>query len=467
MQVSYTPRRGRRLLCSVWFFTATVCAADDPYATESLTASRPGVRWSGTAALPEIPSGGAAAVPATPLSLAALTELALQNQPATRAAWAAARAEAAAYGGARSAYLPTLDGLISAVVSSGSDPADDTESRLATSLTLGYVLYDFGGRAARVDAARFRLLAANLSQNRVLQDVVLRVEQAYYQYSGDQQLAEATRQTVANAEAAVAAANARRQTGIATVGDVYQAETALAEARLQMQRALGQVAVSRGALANAVGLRVTRSLTLEPPPEQPPVDTVRLAVDTYLDRARRERPDLAAAEAEARAARARVDAAAAGGRPTIEFGASAGYAAGPDSGAASAAINLRVPLFNGYRTRYAVREAQAQADALAATRDRIGQQVELDVWTAYYELDTASAAIGSAQAFLKSATQAHQVAEARYRAGVGTLLDLLSAQAAEANARVALIQSQLAWYSALSRLNHAVGAFWTDSTSAP
>jgi outer membrane protein len=49
-------------------------------------------------------------------------------------------------------------------------------------------------------------------------------------------------------------------------------------------------------------------------------------------------------------------------------------------------------------------------------------------------------------------------AAARYQAGVGTLLDFITAQLDDTNARVAQIQSYLDWYSALARLNFALGA---------
>ena len=49
-------------------------------------------------------------------------------------------------------------------------------------------------------------------------------------------------------------------------------------------------------------------------------------------------------------------------------------------------------------------------------------------------------------------------AAARYQGGVGTLLDLITAQLDDTNARVQQIQSQLDWYQALARLNFALGA---------
>jgi outer membrane protein TolC len=59
---------------------------------------------------------------------------------------------------------------------------------------------------------------------------------------------------------------------------------------------------------------------------------------------------------------------------------------------------------------------------------------------------------------VQQATQSATVAAARYQMGVGTLLDLLTAQEDETRALVQSIQSHLDWYTALARLNFALGA---------
>jgi outer membrane protein TolC len=93
-----------------------------------------------------------------------------------------------------------------------------------------------------------------------------------------------------------------------------------------------------------------------------------------------------------------------------------------------------------------------------ATRDQLFNQTELDVWQAYYDLQTAATGIATTKTLVQGATQTASVAAARYQSGVGNLLDLLTAQTDETNALVQSIQSQLDWYTALARLNFALGA---------
>ena len=180
------------------------------------------------------------------------------------------------------------------------------------------------------------------------------------------------------------------------------------------------------------------------------------------------RPDLVAAEAEVRAARAGVQTARAAGLPTLELAVNGGRTGFFEeeriaSNSYSVAVNLRIPLFTGFRDTYSVRLAEAQTEQAEAARDRLHRQSSLEVWQAYYDLNTAMSGIDTSSGVLRSANQSSEVALARYRSGVGNLLDLLTAQSDEANAQVQWIQSQFDWYTALARLTHARGALLPSS----
>jgi outer membrane protein TolC len=407
------------------------------------------------------------------LTLAELTDFALRNNPSTREAWEAAHAQAAAVGIANAGYFPTLD--VTAPLTRGKTTINSStgvtsgsiQTRFAPSVSLGYVLFDFGARSAAKQSASYSLLAANLTQNRAIQDLVLRVEQSYYQLLAARQVVAAGEEILKSVQLSVDVADARRQAGLATIGDVYQAETLLAQSRLQLRKAQGVAGKFKGALCNAVGLPVNAKLALAPLQAGVPTQSVRATVDDYLDKAKAMRPDLGAAEAQARAAHASADAASAQGDPSLALSITSGRTFndfqntrfGNGSSSGSVGITLNIPLFDGFRTTNTVRQAQARADQLEATRDRVARQVELEVWQTYFDLDTAEAAIDSAHALLRSAGLAREVAQERYRAGVGNIPDLLTAQANEANARMEVIQAEMGWYASLSQLNHAIGNY--------
>ena len=124
----------------------------------------------------------------SPLVLADVVEHALCNNPQTREAWANARAQAAQVGIAKSAYLPTLNGSVSSsenknssILSRLQGAGSSDFSQTGTTLSLSYLLYDFGARRAALDNAMQTLIALNASRDAMIQTVFLAAVQAYYQ----------------------------------------------------------------------------------------------------------------------------------------------------------------------------------------------------------------------------------------------------------------------------------------------
>jgi outer membrane protein TolC len=407
-----------------------------------------------------------AAQPATTaaLTLAALTEYALRNNPRAREAWFAARAAAAGVGIEQADLLPQITGLVSGArvrpVSATTGAVSPWQTRYGPSVSLSYLLFDFA-RSDQIEAAEYRLLAANLRQNRVLQDIVFQVEQAYYRVLGLGLLVQVNELTLKNLRTSLDAAGRRRESGLATVADVYRAETQVAQAELDLTRSRGELEKARGQLAAAVGLPVENAVQIQTLTERPQVRELTASVAELMDRARAARPDLVAAEAQTRAARSAADAASKANYPTVEVTGATGRTFFTDDRSPasnySVGVNVRFPIFDGFRSRYAYRQAQAQAEQAAASRDSLYRQTELDVWQAYYDVQTAARGVGTTESQVRSAEQTAEATLARYRSGFGSLLDLITAQQDESNARVQRIQSYLDWYTALARLQFSTG----------
>ena len=438
----------------------------DPFRTEGKVSPAPETAWHSSRPLPPVPGPVVAQQPVSsaPLTLAELTEYALRNNPRARQAWFAARAAAAGVAVEQADMLPQLTGLVAATrtrpVSATTGTPSPWQNRYGPSVTLSYVLLDFT-RGDLIDAAEYRLLVANLNQNRVLQDIVFQVEQAYYRLMGLDLLVQVNEIALANLRTSLDAAGRRRESGLATVADVYRADTQVAQAELNLIRSRGELEKARGQLATAVGVPVNTTLQVRTLSELPQVHEMKATVGELLDRARAARPDLVAAEAQARAARATADAAGKAGLPTLELAGAAGRTFFTDDRVPasnfSIGLNLRIPIFTGFRDRYSARLAQAQAEQAGAARDTLYRQTELDVWQAYYDVQTAATGVGTTESQVKSAEQTAQATLARYRAGFGSILDLITAQQDESNARVQRIQSYLDWYTALARLQFSTG----------
>jgi outer membrane protein TolC len=398
------------------------------------------------------------------LTLAEIVDLGLRNNAQTRLAWANAQAAAAAYGSARGEWLPTIDGDVTAqrvktVASAGRVSVQ--QSVLTPSATLTYLLLDFGGRAGRVAGARERLLATGFTHNAAIQDVVLQVQVGYFQYIANRSLLAAQRTTLAEAEANLQAAEERRRVGLATIADVLQARTAASQARLDLQSIEGNLQTARGALALALGLPANIPYDVDSSAAVVPVAPVADSVDALIAAALQGRPDLAAAQAQAAAARAGIGELKSDLLPSLELTANGArtYASTIPNGANSynLSLGLSIPIFNGFSRQYDVRGARFEAEAAEASAQSLRQQVIFQVFSAYYALQTASRRVRTADVLLASAEQSNEVALGRYKAGVGSVLDLLSAQSALANARAQQVDARLAWSVSFAQLAHDAG----------
>ena len=405
--------------------------------------------------------------PTRPLGLAEAVDLALCNNPQTRLAWANARAQAALVGVAQSAYLPAISASAGAS-RSRSEAATDPGwiSQRTLGLNLSYVLFDFGARAAGLENARQLFVATAASRDATVQAVFLAAVQAFFQRQAAAAALDASLLSEKASLESLNAAEARYRVGTATPADRLQARTAHAQAMLNRITAEGAVKTAQGALAAALGAEPMRLPALAPLPPAAADIAFEANVAKLIEEARARRPDLAAAEAQHRAALAGVDAARAGHLPTLSLGAAANrsqLAGQPGYDGSSIGLTLTIPIFSGYSTTYKVHAAQAQADAQAARRDQTRLQVALDVWNAHTGLATASQSLKTAAELLDSATQSERVAAGRYRAGVGSILDLLAAQAALAAARQQHILAGTSWYVSRATLAQAMGALDADS----
>ncbi len=419
------------------------------------------------------------ALPPGPLTLNDVIALALQNNPTARAAVASARGASAAYASAKGRYFPALSfdptltktqvltGARVGAVPGGTTPGltaapgATQRTQVTPTLTLSYLLFDFGGRGGTVDQARQAAEAASDMNDATVQGTVLQAESAYFTFNAARDLLAAERENVRSAEESRAAAVGRYHVGLATMADTLQAATAAAQAQLELLTAQGQLQTARGNLAAAIGTTAEQPFEVAAPAGLPPVSSVAANVDSLIAQAVRERPDLAAAEAQALGARDQVRIARSGLMPALSVSGTAGRAFSDSPGLSGdtygLTLGLDLPLFNGLSKQNDLKAAAAQADAAQARADATRVQVANQVFTSYANLQVATARVQASASALASATASEQVARGRYAEGVGTFTDLVVAQGALASARAQDAQARWGWYAALAQLGHDAG----------
>ena len=413
-------------------------------------------------------------------SLLEIIDQALCHNPQTWQSWASARVQAAQVGGAKTAYLPTVavsapvnESKNSSSVNSGtggsniSSASVGLQTRMTPTATLNYLLYDFGGRNARLDNAIAALEAANWSQNVAIQNVMFGAVQAYYQMFAAQAAAEAALLSWQTSDEILKATQLRHDVGAVAISDVLQAQTAATQAKLTLQQAEGNARISMGTLATAMGMDAGPKLRVATPDYQNPDNEREQDVNHLIDQAKNMRPDLAAAAAQVKAAEANVRAAEATGMPQISLTGTYGYNFSSLNNYAtlvswSAGLQISMPLFNGFSTTYQVHSAKEQVALQAANRDQLEQTISQAVWSSYHSMNTARETLRTALVLLDNATQNEGVLYGRYQAGAGNIIDLLNSQLNLANARVQLVQSRYNWSIAKAQLAQAIGRLDLD-----
>jgi outer membrane protein TolC len=266
-------------------------------------------------------------------------------------------------------------------------------------------------------------------------------------------------------QVAVAKANldsARAQlaaTAEQTVLSVRQAYYGIQQALGLVVSAQRAVATAQQTLASVLALPLsTQSGTAPFSPHLPPPSG---NLDTLVQEALERRPELVAARAAIASAQASIDLAAAGLRPTITItGGPEVVTNDPTSSDEvfwQGMIQLNQAILDGGLTKAKIAQARQQLASARVSEQQELQAVELDVRNAYLSLLNAAGVLRSAITGRASAEESLRVAQVRFRAGVGTQLDVVTAVQNLAAADNSVVQATYAYYLALAQLDRAVG----------
>lgn len=415
-------------------------------------------------------------VPNRPLSADEAALIALRHQPTVIEATAALAAARGRTQQTRSGLLPTLavtagyshvetlgteatgapSGVGGGTVTTGGGGV--TVAGYQAAGTLRQLLFDFNHtrNLVRAGKALERVAVANLS--RVQSDLVLQVKQAFYTYVQDQALVTVNESNVRDQQAHLALAQARLRSGLGLPSDLVRAETAVADAILNLNVAQNNAAVARVNLALFLGIDPRTPLQTAGAGE-PAISTndVGALVRTALT----QRPDIREFQENLRATRYDASAAKTTSTPALSANISAstrGANFPPGNDFLTIGANIVWDPFDGGLTAGRVREARA--NQLSAQAQLTGTQLAVasDVSQAYINLRTAEQRVTTADAEVANAQESVRLAEGRYRAGVGTFIDVTDAQAALLTAQTNRVNAQSAVDQARAALAHATGA---------
>ena len=426
--------------------------------------------------------------PNRPLNALDIIDFALCHNPATRETWAQARFNAAQLGQQRGLYLPQINGTISTTHTdseSWNNPNDfqitlpdgqelrfneqgafaSSQRRILTSVAVRYLLFDFGVRKSQVESAWAALESANWTYQFAVQQTMMQALSSYYQFAASEAAIEAAKTALQSAQESYEAAQKRHDLGTASVADVLQAETALAQAKLDLQNAQGQYLSRRGQLAKDMGLSANTDLAVEKPVIPKQDGFLSQTISDLIRTALLDRADLQSAEKNMAQAKANLESARRSALPEFNLNFNESYSDNNRFGRRKdmlIGVTVNIPIFTGFSTLYQIQAARANQDAAQARYDNLRQTISLDVWQTYQALHTAMENLKMTQTLLKSAEKTAEVALGRYRAGVGSMLDVLSAQTSLFNARQQRIAAEQDWLTRRTNLSFALGILSRD-----
>ena len=325
---------------------------------------------------------------------------------------------------------------------------------LNAQITLSQLLFDFGKNAASTEAAR-KLADVALEDVELQRQLITQsVKQAYTNINFAQRLILVNEQALRRADLNLRSARGFFEVGTRPKSDVTRAEVDVANARVDLIRSRNAERLGRVALNTAMGVaadtatQVLDSLVFQPSD----MDRSKL-IETAL----RQRP-------ESRQARLRVESADALARRTFRdffpditgSGAFGGVRSTMDE-AWSATLSLSWSIFDGGNRIARHREARANFDAAQARVRATELDIQRDVEQGVISVNEAEERIQAAQKLVESAQENFRLAQGRFDAGVGTILELTDAQLALTQANNTEAQALADYRIALSNLDRAVG----------
>jgi len=408
---------------------------------------------------PPAPPPRSVPAPGQVLTLPEAIALALRQHPTIRAAQEGRSAAEARVPQAQAAYFPTLDWISSATRSRtffSSTSRAVTSTFLSTGIEGRQLLFDFGRTTALVEEARANLRVSDAELERVRQVIVLNVQQSYLLLLQARRLVGVADASLQRAELNLRSARGFFEVGTKPKSDVTKAEVEVANARVTVIRARNAVRLAETSLANAIGLDTTPALEI-----QDILGFTPAAFDpqALLQEALRNRPELVQQRARLEAAQAQLAGARSAFGPELSASAAFGGSSAdfPLEERWSVGLQLSWNLFQGGFTTNRLRETQALVETARANSESLELQVRTEVEQSHINVVEAAERIAANEKAVESARENLRLAQGRYDAGVGTILDLTDAQlslsAAEADQVRALTDHQVG----LAVLERAIG----------
>ena len=393
------------------------------------------------------------------LTLADAQKVALQNHPQIAAANYRALAAQEVVKENRAGYFPTANLYVDAVgandegtrIMAGGLNNPSVYERGAGGLAVSQLITDFGRTANLTASSKFQAQAESQNANATREQVLLQVNVSYFSVLEAQAVLHVAQQTVDTRQLLLDQVGLLASNKLRSELDVSFARVAVQESKLLLQKAQNDADDAMTSLSTALGYRDPHPFQLAEAP--PAALTGTNDVSQLVQTALAERPELLSLRNEHDAALRLAKSERDSRLPTVSAIGMAGDAPTHDNhlpdNYAVGGIQLSLPLFAGgfYAARQHAAELQAQADnEIVRTLE---DDIVRDVHIAWLNVNNALEQLRTTEELVHNAADAYDLAEARYKIGSSSIvelsqaqLSLTSAQIANANARYNVLIQQ-------------------------
>ena len=345
---------------------------------------------------------------------------------------------------------------------------EDAQTSNALSVSARLPLYSGGANEANIASGEIGAQSARLTTERAREDLRYEVTAAYWDAVEASKKIEVQRDTVNKYDAHLKNVTVLYDAGAQAKIDVLRSSVELSNARQELVRAENTYAVSLATLRNLLNIDRTEELTLTTEVAYQPFDT---SVDNCISYAYRNRLDLAVARAKLRRCELAVERARAGKRPSVNLTLGTGLTSQfqprhDTSTDVSASVGVSWNIFDSGVTRGAIEEAEAERDTALLNVKKEEESIDLNLRKAYLNMREAEQRFTSTGDAVRQAREDYHIANERYRAGEGILLDIIDAQTALATAQTNAISARYDYARYRAQVENLMGTELTESEHA-
>lgn len=318
------------------------------------------------------------------------------------------------------------------------------------------LLFDFGKTPSQVAGSKASYKQSLEDYANTRQQVVLTARTAYFAYLAARRAIKVAEENVRQNQELLKQAQAFYDVGLRARVDVTFAESNLANAETELIRAKNLAATSRVDLMTALGLKTWPYREVEDVLEVAPT---RQSLSDLKAKALKQRPELKKTLFQQQQDKANINSARADFLPSFS-----GFAAYGTEGSRheledewwiGAAVN--VPIFEGLSKYHNLRQAKAQLRSTEANTESVTLTVIQEVESRFQDLESAWEVIQSRTKAKEAAAENLRLAWGRYRAGVGSIIEVTDAQVRFAQADLELVRALFDYRVVEARLDKAVG----------